>query len=390
MTRWASASLSELGQIVTGSTPEVSKKNFDGGTLPFVTPADLDGTTAVRSAARALTPSGSSVVRLLPVGTVMVCCIGASLGKVGIAGVSVATNQQINSVIFDEERIWPLFGYYACQWLRPRLRKMAPATTLPIVNKSRFGKVKIPVPPLKEQKKIAALLDQANALRLKRLESQAVLRRLRRSAFHQLFGALESSCTRWPVTIFGDLAIETKIGLVRGAAEFGTGRAHPYVRMNAITRNQEIDVQTIQSTDATASEVREYSLNGGDFLFNTRNSKELVGKAAIWTGAKGCLFNNNIMRVRFGEEVEPQFILAAFGEPFMRKQLEARKSGTTSVFAIYWRDLKTVKVPVPPIELQAQFAARAAEIERLQGLSSEHIALCGQLFNSLQYEAFGA
>jgi len=74
----------------------------------------------IMNAARTLSESGSQEARLLPEGTVMVCCIG-SLGKVGIAGRTVASNQQINSVIFDPRLIWSRYGFYACRLLKSRL-----------------------------------------------------------------------------------------------------------------------------------------------------------------------------------------------------------------------------------------------------------------------------
>lgn len=77
-----------------------------------------------------------------------------------IANREVGTNQQINSVTFDESKVFPKFGYYALALLKPTLVAMAPATTVAIVNKSRFEELEIPLPPLTEQKRIAAILDR--------------------------------------------------------------------------------------------------------------------------------------------------------------------------------------------------------------------------------------
>jgi len=117
----------------------------------------------------------------------MVCCIG-SLGKIGIAGRSVATNQQINSVVFDREQVWPGYGFYACRLLKAKLDCMAPATTLPIVSKSKFAELTIPVPPLAEQRRIAEVLDRAEELRAKRRAVLAQLDSLTQSLFLDLFG----------------------------------------------------------------------------------------------------------------------------------------------------------------------------------------------------------
>ena len=156
--------LLELGAIQTGSTPLTSDPNYWIGDVPFVTPSELDAASPVIQAPRTLSETGVLQSRLLNADAVMVCCIG-SLGKIGIAGRTVVTNQQINSIEFDSQKIWPKYGFYACQRLKPMLIAMAPATTIPIVSKSKFGQLQIPVPTLPEQRRIAAILDQADALR---------------------------------------------------------------------------------------------------------------------------------------------------------------------------------------------------------------------------------
>src|SRR2546423_2855173 len=109
MSKWCSEPLSRLGTVVTGSTPRTSERGFYGGAIPFVTPAELDKTDPITQAQRTLSQAGSAETRLVPAGTVLVCCIG-SLGKVGIAGRTLATNQQINSIIFNTKLVWPRYG----------------------------------------------------------------------------------------------------------------------------------------------------------------------------------------------------------------------------------------------------------------------------------------
>ena len=159
--KWESKRLADLGVVSTGSTPRTAFPHFYGGDIPFVTPADLDSGEPIIFSPRSLTAEGAAEARMLPEGAVMVCCIG-TLGKIGIAGRSLATNQQINSVIFDQTLIFPKFGYYACRLLKPEMECMAPATTLPIISKSKFQELQIPLPPLAEQKRIARILDAAD------------------------------------------------------------------------------------------------------------------------------------------------------------------------------------------------------------------------------------
>lgn len=102
--RWPDVSLAEIGQIVTGSTPRTSVPDFYGGEIPFITPPQLDQIEPIVQAPITLTARGIAKARLLPVDSVLVSCIG-SLGKVGIAGTSLVTNQQINAIIFDAIKV---------------------------------------------------------------------------------------------------------------------------------------------------------------------------------------------------------------------------------------------------------------------------------------------
>ena len=200
---WPQVAIGELGRVVTGSTPSTSMDQYFGGEIPFVTPAELDQPDPVISTPRTLTASGATQARLLPGGAVMVCCIG-SVGKTGIAGRSLVTNQQINSIIFDERRVLPRYGLHAVRPLKNTLEAMAPATTVAIVNKSRFEALTIPVPPLEEQRRIAAILDQADDLRRKRREALTLLQNVARTIFLEMFGDPVGNNLGWPLVRLGE------------------------------------------------------------------------------------------------------------------------------------------------------------------------------------------
>ena len=194
---WPLVAIKEVAKVVTGKTPStVDDQNF-GGDIPFVTPAELGLETYVTSAPRTLSAKGASAIKLVPNNAVMVCCIG-SLGKMAIAGTPVATNQQINSVIFDENRVDAKYGFYALQLLKPKMEAMAPSTTVAIINKGNFEAMQIPLPPLPEQKRIAAILDKADAIRLKHQQAIQLVDDFLRAVFLDMFGDPVSNPKGWP------------------------------------------------------------------------------------------------------------------------------------------------------------------------------------------------
>src|SRR4051812_2546469 len=121
--------------------------------------------------------------------------------------------------------------------------------------------------------------------------------------------------TGWPQTELSNLIHSTKLGLVRSSSEMGADLPYNYIRMDSIERDGSLNLNSLKRIQATDQEVREASLSPGDFLFNTRNSKELVGKTALFQGHGIFLFNNNIMRIRFKPQIDPRFMLYAFRTP---------------------------------------------------------------------------
>jgi type I restriction enzyme S subunit len=98
-------------------------------------------------------------------------------------------------------------------------------------------------------------------------------------------------------------------------------------------------------------------LNKGDILFNTRNTLDLVGKVAMWRGElEQAVFNSNIMRITFSANVLNEYMNYYFNSYSALKQLRARATGTTSVAAIYWRDCRNIRIPLPPLSEQKAIA----------------------------------
>lgn len=131
----------------------------------------------------------------------MVCCIG-SIGKVGISGTTVATNQQINSLMFGKQ-VHPRFGYYYCKYITPLLQAMAQNAVVAIINKGDFEKIEMPLPPPSEQRRIVEILDQADALRRRRAEADAKAARILPALFVKMFGDPATNPMGWDINKLG-------------------------------------------------------------------------------------------------------------------------------------------------------------------------------------------
>lgn len=154
--------LAELGSITTGNTPSRKVPDYFASTgTPWITPGDMNGAKEITSTREFLSPRGvaEARARVLAADSVVVCCIGATIGKVALVRERTGINQQINAITFGK-RVNPDFGFWACRALYPQILSNAAQATLPILNKSRFGELTIPVPELKVQERTAAKLDK--------------------------------------------------------------------------------------------------------------------------------------------------------------------------------------------------------------------------------------
>jgi len=155
---WPQYALGELGRVVTGSTPPSSEHGMFEGTHPFVTPGDL-GSGQVSKCS--LTEAGARRSRSVRKGSALVCCIGATIGKMDIAREDSAFNQQINAVECGDSVIGE-FGIEALRFFKDAIATAGASTTLPILKKSAFEKLRIPVPPIDLQRDYCRRLDAIN------------------------------------------------------------------------------------------------------------------------------------------------------------------------------------------------------------------------------------
>ncbi len=175
---WVWATVEMVGETVTGTTPTKSEPENYGDYLPFVKPPELRD-APVSKAEDGISQRGASKARVVPKQTILVSCIGI-LGKTAITTRALAINQQINAIIPCVVDPYYLFYLAQSSYFRQSLEKIASATTIPIVNRSKFNRIPIPLPPLAEQRRIVAEVERR--LSVAREAEKAVETNLKRIA----------------------------------------------------------------------------------------------------------------------------------------------------------------------------------------------------------------
>ena len=176
---WPVGALRSLGRVTTGGTPPSAKEGMFDGAIPFITPGDLESDQPIK---RTVTDAGAEASRTVDAGATLVCCIGATIGKIGKSTVRSAFNQQINAVEWGE-RVHAEYGHAILRFFKPTIIAWGSSTTLPILKKSSFERIEIPVPPVTDQ--------QEFALRIERVERVRATHHVALSTSNELLSALQ-------------------------------------------------------------------------------------------------------------------------------------------------------------------------------------------------------
>ncbi|MCF7429652.1 restriction endonuclease subunit S [Escherichia coli] len=361
---WPMVSIESVAKVITGKTPPKADPNCFGGNIPFITPSELTDSDYLLKPETTLTEKGLATTKLIPKNSILVCCIG-SLGKMAIADLPVATNQQINSVIFDDDKIYYRFGFYALKLLKNDLKKIAPSTTVAIINKSRFSELKIPCPPLEEQKRIATILDKADGIHKKREQAIKLADDFLRAKFLEMFGTPANNIHRFSKGTIRDLVDSVNYG-TSAKASIDSGE-YPILRMGNITYQGRWDFTDLKYLDLSVKEKDKYLVKEGDLLFNRTNSKELVGKTAVYEEDRPMAFAGYLIRVRPNSIGNNYYISGYLNSIHGKITLMNMCKSIVGMANINAQELQNIEILIPPKHLQDEYEIIYKKIKK--GLS---------------------
>jgi type I restriction enzyme S subunit len=201
----------------------------------------------------------------------------------------------------------------------------------------------------------------------------------------------------WTWATIDQLALDSLIGLDRGRAQQSSDSSAgaPYIKMNNVTMDGRVTFDKISYVPATEEERTRFVVREDDLLFNTRNSKELVGKAGLVRNPPvNAIYNNNLMRIRFSDGVIPAFLNLQMISHDFRRRMELVKKATTNVAAVYAKDLFRLPAVLPPLVEQKRIVAeverRLSVIEELESVVTASVQRGTRLRQSILQQAFSA
>ena len=263
-------------------------------------------------------------------------------------------------------------------------------STVKNLNSEIVASIEIRLPPLDEQRRIAAILDKADALRRKRKRAIELIDRITQSIFFELFGHTSDEVLQWgnPIAL-ADLA-DIGSGITKGRKLNGQKtREVPYMAVVNV-QDRRLDLSSVKTIEASEEEISRYRLADGDLLLTEGGDPDKLGRGTLWAGElPEAIHQNHIFRVRVrSDSLLPLFLNWLVSSPYGKRYFLNVAKQTTGIASINKTQLSQFPTIVPPIEVQQRFVdvanAVAAETKHLHS-SSNNIDF---LFSSLQHRAF--
>lgn len=273
-----------------------------------------------------------------------------------------------------------------------RMVDVASGANYPAVSDAKVKASTIPLPPLVEQKRIAAILDEADALRAKRREALAQLDTFLQSTFVDMFGDPITNPMGWEVDKLGTWLENIDSGWSPKCLEGKAGESDwGVLKLGAVTWC-EFDDGEQKALPPEIKPKPELEVRKGDLLFARKNTYNLVAAAAyVHNTRPKLMLPDLIFRLRLtpSAPVHPLFLWQLMVEPHQRRKIQNLAGGAAgSMPNISKAKLKAVELICPPLELQRRFATIIESVEQQKARMRSHLDELDALFASLQHRAF--
>ncbi len=358
---WTYKKLGEVATIVGGSTPKSNIEEYWGGTNYWVTPADLDGNKYQGATPRTITDLAvqKTNLQLLPIGTVLLSS-RAPIGKVAITTVPMYCNQGFKNVVCSDLLInefvyWYLFGKV------DYLNSLGRGATFKEISKRATEQIPIPVPPIAEQERIVAELDLLSGIIEKKKEQLKAYDQLAQSIFYSMFGDPIDNPKGWETKTIGNTC--------------------------TITCGQ--DYKTVEDENG------KYPIYGTGGIMGWANQFRCP-KDSVIIGRKGNINNPILVNADFWN-VDTAFgvtpnneVLSAIYFFFFCKEYDfTQHDVSVTIPSLRRTDILKIKLPVPPLSLQQEFAEKIEAIERQKALVQQSIDETQTMFDCTMDKYFG-
>ena len=367
---WKIKRIKDTSKLETGNTPPKSDpKNYEGD-HPWVKPDELDELNPIIETKEKLTSKGKELSRVVPKGSILVCGIG-SISKMGVAGRELSTNQQINAIIPNNDYLREEYTKFLfLSDIQKEEERVSNKVVISILNKTKHGSIKIPVPKSQEQIIISNYLDEATQKLNKVIENKKKqillvndLYKLKINSILSENKSPENKLTpnlSWTKKLSKDysvkklkkcLAVPLCNGLFKKKEFFGEGTL--LVNVFDIYPSILIDVSKVDRVRATGREINNYCVNEND-IFLTRSSLKLDGVATcaiVNKCTEPIVFECHLIKITANSNlIEPLYL--AFYLRYFSNDVLVSLSNTVTMTTISQPKINNLNIILPSVDIQ--------------------------------------
>lgn len=384
---WPTVTLGDIAAIVSGGTPRTSERRFWGGEILWTTPKDLSDLESpyLHRPPRTITRDGlaSCGASLLPVNSVLLSS-RAPIGLVAINSTPMATNQGFKSLVPDKSRVDSKFLYY---WLKSKtsfLQNLGNGATFKEISKAVVERIEIPLPPLDEQRRIATILDKADALYRKRKRALDLVNDLTQSIFFEMFFSGSNRPSNNETRALGDVCEIIRDGVHKTPTYVDSGI--PFVTVkNIVSGSLDLTRTKFVSLDEHRSMTKRVCPEPGDILVSKDGTIGIP--CLVPEGPPFSIFVSVALLRLKRSIVEPIFLAEQIKTDAVQRQIRENSKGI-AIRHLHLSDFARLKIIVPPLTEQRSFSTKALSIGKARQAQSNSLRLAQALFCSLQHRAF--
>jgi type I restriction enzyme S subunit len=319
---------------------------------------------------------------------------GATTGKVAIwmrEFEDACINEHVFRIEVNSSMVLAKYAFYFLRSPKGNIQVLNDfrGATVGGISRSFINKVKLPVPFLKEQKKIVQILDTADSLRQKRKEQLTLLDIYLKSVFLDMFGDPVANDKKWDLIKIENVIFEgPQNGLYKPAQFYGKGT--PILRIDCFYDGIVTDINSLKRVEITGEELEKFQIYEDNIVINRVNSRSHLGKCALIPKLKEkTIFESNMMRFSVDKtKVNPIYLTQLLLTPFVKNQILNSAKDAVNQSSINQNDVKSFDILLPKIDLQNKFADIVENVEQTKQKMRASLDEMDNHFNALMQRYF--
>lgn len=383
--------LEEICTIVSGGTPSRSKPNYwNNGNIPWIKIKDMKS-KYIDSAEEFITEEGlnNSSTKMLKRDTILYS-IFATLGEVGILKIDACTNQAIAGLSLKEDsNILKEYLYYYLKSKKKDVNNLGRGVAQNNINLSLLRKFKIPVIPLRQQKKIVEVLDNVSSTINNYERELALLDELVKARFVEMFGDPIKNSKRYPIRQFSDYIISLTSGS-RGWAKYCVDDGEEWFITIKNVKDCNVITDNMQPVNAPSNaEAKRTKVKEGDLLISITADLGRTGVVTREVAEHGAYINQHLSCIRINRDILNPLYVAHYMESPAGKRQFVQKNQSAVKAGLNFNSINSLKLLVPPMEEQNKFIRFVKQIDKSRSRIQKSLEASQELFDSLMQEYFG-